>query len=164
MGLSKVEYYNGLPFLLQGIFLTQRSNLCLLHWQQILYNWASRESSLFVLTVWIVSSPLLALKTISILMVSKLMNTSLINISPLNFQLRLPVNTSTWTTNEALYKTGTAELYSLVLWSCLIHQYSIYPSLVYVYFLFTYDVNFMSMRTLAFFTALCPPPRIMPAI
>ena len=37
---SPQEYWNGLPFLLQGIFLTQGSNpqlLCLLHCRQILY-------------------------------------------------------------------------------------------------------------------------------
>ena len=36
-------------FLLQGIFLTQRSNLCLqslLHWGQILYHWATGEAAL----------------------------------------------------------------------------------------------------------------------
>ena len=30
-------------FLLQGIFLTQRLNLCLLHCRQILYHWATRQ-------------------------------------------------------------------------------------------------------------------------
>ena len=36
MELSRQEYWSGLPFLLQGIILTQGSNqglLCLLHWQ-----------------------------------------------------------------------------------------------------------------------------------
>ena len=36
MGFSRQEYWSGLPFLLQGIFLTQGLNphlLCLLHWQ-----------------------------------------------------------------------------------------------------------------------------------
>ena len=36
MGFSRKEYWGGLPFLLQGIFLTQGSNphfLLLLHWQ-----------------------------------------------------------------------------------------------------------------------------------
>ena len=36
MGFSRKEYWSGLPFLLQGIFLTQGSNphfLLLLHWQ-----------------------------------------------------------------------------------------------------------------------------------
>ena len=36
MGFSRQEYWNGLPFLLQGIFLIQGSNLRLLHllhWQ-----------------------------------------------------------------------------------------------------------------------------------
>ena len=31
--LSQQEYWRGLPFLLQGIFPTQGSNLCLLNWQ-----------------------------------------------------------------------------------------------------------------------------------
>ena len=37
LGFSRQEYWNGLPFLLQGIFLTQGSNprlLGLLHWQE----------------------------------------------------------------------------------------------------------------------------------
>ena len=36
MGFSRQEYWSGLPFLLQGIFLTQGSKLCLsylLHWK-----------------------------------------------------------------------------------------------------------------------------------
>ena len=33
MGLPRQEYWSGLPFLLQGIFLTQGSNPHLLHWQ-----------------------------------------------------------------------------------------------------------------------------------
>ena len=33
MGFSKPKYQGGLPFPLQGIFLTQGSNLHLLHWQ-----------------------------------------------------------------------------------------------------------------------------------
>ena len=35
MGFSRQEYWSGLPFhfLLQGIFLTQGSNLHILHWQ-----------------------------------------------------------------------------------------------------------------------------------
>ena len=36
MGFSRQEYWSGLPCLLQGVFLTQGSNLCLLcllHWQ-----------------------------------------------------------------------------------------------------------------------------------
>ena len=36
MGLSGQEYWSGLPFLLQGIFLTQGLNLGLLHCRQIL--------------------------------------------------------------------------------------------------------------------------------
>ena len=41
MGLSRQEYWNGLPCPLQGIFLTQRSNLHLLHLlhqQRVLYH------------------------------------------------------------------------------------------------------------------------------
>ena len=34
----------GSHFLLHGIFLIQRSNLCLLHWRQMLYHWASGEA------------------------------------------------------------------------------------------------------------------------
>ena len=40
MGFSRQEYWSGLPFLLQGIFLAQGLNLqllCLLHCRQILY-------------------------------------------------------------------------------------------------------------------------------
>ena len=37
MGFSRQEYWSGLPFLLQGIFLTQGSNLGLLHCRQTLY-------------------------------------------------------------------------------------------------------------------------------
>ena len=33
MEFSRQEYWNGLPFLLQGTFLPQGSNLRLLHWQ-----------------------------------------------------------------------------------------------------------------------------------
>ena len=33
MGLSRQEYWSGCPFLLQGLFLTQGSNLGLLHWR-----------------------------------------------------------------------------------------------------------------------------------
>ena len=37
VGFSRQEYWSGLPCLLQGIFLTQRSNLGLLHCRWILY-------------------------------------------------------------------------------------------------------------------------------
>ena len=37
MDFSRKEYWNGLPFLLQGIIPTQGSNLGLLHWRQILH-------------------------------------------------------------------------------------------------------------------------------
>ena len=33
IGFSQLEYWSGLPFPSQGIFLTQRANPCLLHWQ-----------------------------------------------------------------------------------------------------------------------------------
>ena len=33
MGFPRQEYWSSCHFLLQGIFLTQRSNSCLLHWQ-----------------------------------------------------------------------------------------------------------------------------------
>ena len=38
MGFSRQEYWSGCHFLLQGIFLIQRSNLNLLHCRQILYH------------------------------------------------------------------------------------------------------------------------------
>ena len=34
MGFPRQEYYNGLPFPFQGVFLTQGSNPCLLLWQE----------------------------------------------------------------------------------------------------------------------------------
>ena len=37
VGFSRQEYWSGLPFLLQGIFLTQESNPNLLHCREILY-------------------------------------------------------------------------------------------------------------------------------
>ena len=47
MGFSRQEHWSGLPFLLQGISLPQRSNpqtQHLLHYWQILYRWATREA------------------------------------------------------------------------------------------------------------------------
>ena len=39
VGLPRQEYWNtGCHLLLQGIFLTQGLNLCLLHWQRMLYH------------------------------------------------------------------------------------------------------------------------------
>ena len=38
LGFSRKEYWSGLPFLLQGIFLTQGLNLGLLHCRWILYH------------------------------------------------------------------------------------------------------------------------------
>ena len=49
MGLSKQEYWSGLPWLLQGIFPTQGLNLHLLrllHCKQILYGWVQTASPL----------------------------------------------------------------------------------------------------------------------
>ena len=46
IGLPRQEYWSELPllsFFLQGIFLAQRSNPCLLLGRQILYHWATRE-------------------------------------------------------------------------------------------------------------------------
>ena len=37
MGFSKQKYWSGFHTLLQGIFPTQRSNPCLLHWQAGLF-------------------------------------------------------------------------------------------------------------------------------
>ena len=48
MEFSRQEYWSGLPFLSQGIFPTQGSNLSLLrlrHCRQILHCWATREAS-----------------------------------------------------------------------------------------------------------------------
>ena len=50
MGFSGQEYWNGCHFLLQGIFLIQGSNLCLLHLllgRQILYYCATWEADSF---------------------------------------------------------------------------------------------------------------------
>ena len=44
MEFSRQEYWSGLPFLLQGIFLTQGSNLCLLHYRQMLYHLSHQRS------------------------------------------------------------------------------------------------------------------------
>ena len=43
-GKLRQEYWSGMPFLLQGIFLTQRSNLGLLHCRQILYHLSHQGS------------------------------------------------------------------------------------------------------------------------
>ena len=45
MGFSRQEYWSGLPFPIQGIFLTQESNLCLLHWQEGLFTTESPGNS-----------------------------------------------------------------------------------------------------------------------
>ena len=44
MGFSKQEYWSGLPFPLQGIFLDQGSSLGLLHCRQILYHLSHQGS------------------------------------------------------------------------------------------------------------------------
>ena len=43
-GISQARILELGHFLLQGIFQTQESNLHLLHWQQILYHWATGEA------------------------------------------------------------------------------------------------------------------------
>ena len=43
MGFPRQEYWSGLPFLLQGIFLTQGLNLGPLHCRQILYHMSHKE-------------------------------------------------------------------------------------------------------------------------
>ena len=42
--VPRQEYWSELSLLLQGIFPTQGSNLCLLHYEKILYHWATREA------------------------------------------------------------------------------------------------------------------------
>ena len=44
MGFSRQEYWTGCHFLLQDIFLTQGSNLQLLHCRWMLNHWATREA------------------------------------------------------------------------------------------------------------------------
>ena len=44
MGFLRKEDWNGCYFLLQGIFLTQGSNLSLLHCRQVLYQLSLQES------------------------------------------------------------------------------------------------------------------------
>ena len=46
LGFPWQEYWSGLHFLLQGIFLTQGSNSCLLLVKWILYNWSTWEALL----------------------------------------------------------------------------------------------------------------------
>ena len=50
MELSRQEYWNGLPFSSPGIFLTQGSNLGLLHCRQIHYHLSHQGSSLVLLS------------------------------------------------------------------------------------------------------------------
>ena len=47
LGFSRQDYWGGLPFLLQGIFLTQESNPGLLHCRQILYGLSYEGSPQF---------------------------------------------------------------------------------------------------------------------
>ena len=49
---SPGKYWTGLPFLLQGIFPTQRSNLGLLHCRQILYH----VSHVYIITVYVINT------------------------------------------------------------------------------------------------------------
>ena len=44
VGFPRQAYWKACHFLLQGIFLAQGSNLCLLHCRQIPYTWASEET------------------------------------------------------------------------------------------------------------------------
>ena len=44
MEFSRQEYWSGLPFLLQGMFLTQGLNPHLRYCRQILYHWATRDA------------------------------------------------------------------------------------------------------------------------
>ena len=44
MGFPRQKYWSGCHFLLQGIFLAQRLNLCLLHSRRILYHRATGEA------------------------------------------------------------------------------------------------------------------------
>ena len=46
---SRQESWSGLHFLLQGIFLTQELNPCLLHWRRILYHWATKDSLIYII-------------------------------------------------------------------------------------------------------------------
>ena len=43
MGFSRQQYWSELHFILQGIFLTQGLNPCLLHFRQILYHLSYKE-------------------------------------------------------------------------------------------------------------------------
>ena len=43
----------GFHFLLQGIFLTQGSKLCLLHWRWILYCWATWEAPKHIVVIFL---------------------------------------------------------------------------------------------------------------
>ena len=50
MEFSRQEYWSGLPFPLQGIFLIQGSNLCLLYCRQIFTIWATKKPYLILTT------------------------------------------------------------------------------------------------------------------
>ena len=47
MGFSRQEHWSGLHFLLQGIFPTQRSNLGLARFRQILYHLSPQGSPMY---------------------------------------------------------------------------------------------------------------------
>ena len=48
MAFSRQEYWSGLGFLLQGIFPTQGSNLCLFHWQAVSLPLSHLGSSIYL--------------------------------------------------------------------------------------------------------------------
>ena len=58
MGFPRQEYQSCCHFLLQGIFPTQRSNLCLLHWQADFYLWTTREEIENAFNSWLEGHPL----------------------------------------------------------------------------------------------------------
>ena len=58
MGFSRQEYWSGCHFTLQGIFLTQGSNLSLLHCRWILYLMGHQGSPVYTLNLYNVTCPL----------------------------------------------------------------------------------------------------------
>ena len=48
VGFSRQEYWSGLPFLSPGDLPNQGSNLCLLHYRQILYCGVIREAQILI--------------------------------------------------------------------------------------------------------------------
>jgi len=51
LGIFRQEYWNGCHFFLQGIFLMQGSNLCLLHFRKILYM-LSHWGNIYICRLW----------------------------------------------------------------------------------------------------------------